>query len=216
MKRLIIYDLDGTLVDTRKDIAAAANHMRGEMGKPPLRPREIEKFVGKGLHHLVKNCLGTEKTKEIEKGAKIYRAYYAEHMLDHSRLYPGVREVLEHFRSRKQAVITNKPNPFSRDLLSALGVGGYFEAIIAGDSEFPKKPHPAAVISVMKNLDIGPAGTLFVGDSGVDMQTGRNAGVTTVAVAHGFEGEDELKLSHPDAVVGDFKELLRLVKEKQW
>ena len=216
MKQLIIYDLDGTLADTRKDIVCAMNHMLREMRAEPLPAKEIEAYVGRGLHHLVKSCLKTEDPKRIEKGAKIYRTYYGEHMLDHTTLYPGAREVVEYFKSRKQAVITNKPDPFSRDLLKALGVADYFVEIVAGNSEYPQKPHPAAVFSIMKREGAAPEGTLMVGDSRIDIETARNAGVETVAIAHGFTPRDELKSLIPGAVVENFQEFLELAKKKQW
>ncbi len=216
MKRLIFYDLDGTLVDTRADIANAVNHMLQEMAAPLLESREVERFVGQGLHHLVKNCLGTDEKKRIEKGSAIYRKYYSGHMLDHTVLYPGVREVLDYFKSRKQAVITNKPNPFSKDILTALGVAPYFVGIVAGDSELAKKPDPEAVLAIMKREKIGAADALLVGDSRIDIETARNAGIAVVVVSHGFAGRDELESARPDAIFRDFTELLETAKKLRW
>ena len=215
-KRLIIYDLDGTLADTREDIALAVNHMLREMKCPALAQDRIAGYVGHGLHHLVKSCLKTEDPKQIEKGSKIYRRYYGEHMLDHTRLYPGAREVLDYFKERIQAVITNKPSPFSKDMLHALGVADYFSEIVGGDDGLPKKPNPAAMLAIMKRDEIPPAETLFIGDSRIDIETGRNAGVATVVVTHGFAGEDELKSAKPDGLFKDFRELLAAAKKEGW
>ncbi len=214
--RLIVYDLDGTLVDTRKDIARAANHMRARMELPPLPEKEICSYVGLGLKRLVESCLKTEHPAKVEEGTKIYRAFYAEHLLDHAVLYPGVTEVLEHFRRRRQAVITNKPNPYSRQILEALGVAGYFTEIIAGDSEYPKKPDPESLLAVMRREGAAPAATLLVGDSPIDVETGSKAGVLTVGVAQGFCGRAELERAGPDHLVEGFPELLELAKEKSW
>ncbi len=134
MKRLIIYDLDGTLADTREDIARAANYMRRQMGKTPLSVEQISRFVGRGVHALIQGCLETDDERAVEKGIKVYRTYYGEHMLDSTRLYPGAVETLEYFKDRFQAVITNKPNPFSFELLKALGTADYFFEIIPGNS----------------------------------------------------------------------------------
>ena len=216
MKRLIIYDLDGTLVDTREDIALSANHMLKEMSHPLLPHSTIARSVGRGLHHLIASCLGTSEIKQIEKGAKIYRQYYAEHMLDHTVLYPGAKEILDYFKGRLQAVITNKPNPFTYEILKALGVSDYFVEIVAGDSDYPKKPDPSAVFSIMKKEKVAAGETLFVGDSLVDIQTARNAGVATVVITHGFEDEDALKSAQPDAIFNGFKELLEWIKRKNW
>ncbi len=216
MKRLIIYDLDGTLVDTREDIARAANHMLSFFNVPSLDRPVIERFVGKGLHHLIKSCLKTEDTKQIEKGSKVYREYYAKHMLDHTVLYPGAQGALNFFKDRLQAVITNKPNPYSRQILEALGIAGYFVEIVAGDTDYPKKPDPTAVLSIMKREKVETDETLFVGDSLIDIETGRNAGIETVVISHGFEGEETLQSANSAGVVGSFDELLTFARQKGW
>lgn len=216
MKQLIIYDLDGTLVDTREDIARSANYMLSRMELPPISKEEVARYVGRGLFQLIQSCLKTEDAKRIEKGAKIYRAFYAEHMLDHSVLYPGARETLEYFKGRKQGVLTNKPNPFSENLLKALGVGDYFEMIVAGDSEYPKKPSPSAVHAMMHRWKIAPEETLFIGDSLVDIETARNAGVEIAVVSHGFSSAEELQSASPKILVNGFTELLEKIKGQKW
>lgn len=212
MFKLLIYDLDGTLVDTREDIALSANHMLSQMGKPLLDHAEISSYVGRGVHHLISGCLKTVDSKQIEKGIKIYRNHYAEHMLDHSQLYPGAKEMLELYRARPQVVLTNKPNPFSRDLLAALGVADYFKEIIAGDSEYPKKPDPGAVYAMMKRFSSAPKETLFVGDSLVDIETAKNAGIAIAVVTHGFSSPGELQSAAPEAIVDSFEELMEWMK----
>jgi len=214
--KLIVYDLDGTLVDTRRDIAEAANEMRARMGLPPMPEKEICGYVGLGLQRLVEGCLNTTDPAKVEEGTRIYRAFYTEHLLDHTALYPGVTEVLEHFRFRRQAVITNKPDPYSRRILEALGVAGYFTEIVAGNSGYPKKPDPASLLDLMQKEEAAPAGTLFVGDSPVDVETGAKAGVPTVALSQGFAEREELERARPDYLVAGFPELLALAKEKDW
>lgn len=216
MKRLILYDLDGTLVDTREDIARAVNHMRAEMGESPLPQKQIEGCVGTGLHALIRSCLGSDDERRIQKASKIYRDFYAAHMLDASRLYPGAEEALRYFSPRPQAVLTNKPDPFSREILEALGVAHYFFEIVAGDSGYSKKPDPAAVFALMEKSGANPGEVLFVGDSLVDLETGRRAGIRTVLLTHGFTGADQLKSSRPDALAGDFYELIALAKKEGW
>ena len=216
VKRLIVYDLDGTLVDTLGDIAAAANHLLRQVGSPELPAREIRRYIGRGVHELVRGCLKSDDPVRLEQGVTIYRAYYAAHLVDQSRLYPGALAVLTHFNARRQAVITNKPNPFSRDILRAVGVEGLFCAIVGGDSEYPKKPHPASIRALMETWGVSPAETLFIGDSPIDIETGRNAGVLTVGVTHGFSDEDELRRAAPEAIVRDFEALLALAKREQW
>ena len=211
-----MYDLDGTLVDTRRDIADAANHMRARMGLAPLLEKEICGTVGLGLKRLVESCLKTKDPARVEEGTQIYRAFYAAHLLDHTALYPGVTEVLEHFRPRRQAVITNKPDPYSRQILESLGVAGYFLEIVAGDSGYPKKPDPESLLAIMRREGADAGAALFVGDSPIDIETGSKAGVLTVGVAQGFCDRAELERAAPDHLVEGFPELLELAKEKSW
>lgn len=214
--RLIVYDLDGTLVDTREDIAQAANHMRSAMGLSPLPREEICTYVGLGLSQLVQSCLGTCDLRVVKEGIRTYRAHYAEHLLDHTVLYPGAQELLEHFRDRLQAVVTNKPNPYSREILTALGVADYFLEIVAGDSGLAKKPDPQAIQAVMHQAGVPAGDTLLIGDSPIDVEAGRRAGVKSVAVAHGFSSAEELRRACPDWMVRDLRELLGLARSRQW
>jgi len=147
---------------------------------------------------------------------RLYRAYYAEHLLDQSALYPGVRDVLDYFKSRTQAVITNKPDPYSREILVGLGVIGYFADVITGDSLYPKKPDPASLRALMARYRIEPAQTLLIGDSPIDIEVGRQAGVQTVGVAQGFADDDELRVAKPDVIVRNFEELLRRLRAERW
>jgi len=215
-KQLVVYDLDGTLVDTLQDITDAANHMLRALGLPPLPAEAVRRYIGRGVRQLVADCLGTEDPERLGRGLTIYRAHYGRHLLDHSRLYPGARELLDHFKDRTQAVITNKPNPYSRQILERLGVEGYFAAIVGGDAEHPRKPDPAAMRSLMDQAGVAPAQTLFVGDSTIDVETGRNAGVLTVAVLHGLGDADALERAGPDVLVRDLPELLTLARRERW
>ena len=216
MKRLILYDLDGTLVDTLADIAEATNHMLRTLQAPPMPADVIRRFVGRGVHELVAACLRTDEPQRIDEGVAVYRAYYADHLLDQSRLYLGATTLLDHFASRTQAVITNKPNPFSRQILEALGVAHYFVEIIAGNSAYPRKPDPSSVHALMAAARVMPSDTVLIGDSPIDIETGRNAGIMTVAVMHGLSDESELVAAKPDLLVRDFAELLTVASHQGW
>lgn len=213
---LIIYDLDGTLVDTLDDITQAANVMLRQMDRRPLSATEVRPLIGRGVHDLVRRALKTDDAARIDAGVQAFRTYYRQHFLDRSRLYPGAEAVLAHFGSRYQAVITNKPNPFSQAILAGLGVADYFVEVIAGDSPLPKKPDPAAVHAVMTRCGVRPGDTVFVGDSALDVETGRNAGVHTVGIAHGFGDLQELAAASPEVIVQDFQELLALAQRQGW
>jgi phosphoglycolate phosphatase len=216
VKKLILYDLDGTLADTRRDIINGVRYALGILKGPELTDDEIKDCVGTGLHALIRQVFRTDDEKLADRGAKLYREHYKKHMLDHTYLYPGARDFLDHFKERKQAVITNKPNPFSSQILAALGVADYFIAILAGDNGLPFKPDPAAVHHLMEQTGAGEEEVLFVGDSPIDIQAARNAGVEIVTLSHGFAKEQTLREAKPDHLVRDFKELLVLAREKQW
>ncbi|MCM8794270.1 MAG: HAD-IA family hydrolase [Candidatus Omnitrophica bacterium] len=216
MKKLILYDLDGTLVDTSQDIVLSTQHMLREMGAPLLGPERIIPLVGSGVRKLVAGSLGTDDPARVDKAVAIYRAHYAEHLLDHSRLFPGVKEVLDYFRGRLQAVVTNKPNPYSRRILEGLGVEGYFTEIIGGDSPLPKKPDPAILIDLMQRHRIAPAEALFIGDSPIDIQAGRAAGIRTAIVSQGFSTVEEIRAAAPEILAGNFTELLMMIEESKW
>ena len=216
MKKLILYDLDGTLVDTRRDIINSVRHALKTLGGPELTDDEIKDCVGTGLHALIKQAFRTEDEKLADRGSKLYREHYKKHMLDHTHLYAGAREFLEHFKDRKQAVITNKPNPYSSQILEALGVASYFIAILAGDNDLPFKPDPAAICHLMEETGVTVEEVLFVGDSPIDVQAARNAGVEVVTLSHGFASEATLREAKPDHIVRDFAELRRLAQEKGW
>lgn len=216
MKKLILYDLDGTLADTRRDIINSVRHALKILKGPELTDEEIKDCVGTGLHALIKQVFRTEDEKLADRGSKLYREHYKQHMLDHTTLYPGAREFLEYFKDRKQAVITNKPNPFSSQILEALGVGHYFIAILAGDNGLPFKPDPAAIHHLMEETGATEEEVIFVGDSAVDIQAARNAGVEVVTLSHGFANESALLEAKPDHIVRDFQKLLALAKQKGW
>lgn len=215
-KRLIVYDLDGTLADTVEDIAEAANHMLSQVGDAPVSAQEIRRYVGRGVYQLVKDCLGTEDPSRVDAGLAIYRRYYRQHLLDHTRLYPLAEDVLKYFGGRAQAVITNKPNPYSREILVGLGVADYFVEIIGGDAPYPRKPDPTSLRAVLEQIGVPPADALFIGDSPVDVATGRSAGVLTVTVLHGLAEEAELRAAGAELMVRDFRALLELAKREGW
>ena len=215
MKHLIVYDLDGTLVDTAEDITEAANHMMRRLSAAPLSRAEIRAMVGRGLHDLVQRCLKTDDERLIQHGAKLFGAYYAEHLDQHSRLYPGALEALTHFQSRPQAVFTNKPHPFAEDLLKRLEIDRYFVEVLTPLGGV-KKPDPARLLALMDRLGIARQDTLFIGDSLIDLDTSRNAGIDILLVTHGFEDHDELKRAAPQAVVGDFQGVLEAVRRSGW
>ena len=216
MKRLIVYDLDGTLVDTLDDIVAAANHTMAQLKLPPIERDEVRRYVGRGLRELVQKCLDTDDESLVTDAMRIYRKFYGQHMLDHSRPYPGVTDVLNHFRNRRQAVLTNKPDPYATQMVQALGLAPFFASIIAGDTCFPKKPNPASMRALIEEAGASAEEVILIGDSTVDIETARHVGAAVVAVCHGLEDKEALVAAKPDRLVADFRELLALARAERW
>ncbi len=205
--RLLVFDLDGTLVDSKQDLALSVNAMRMEMGLDPLPLDLIASYVGHGVTLLVRRSLGSLATKEnVEKGLAFFLDYYREHMLDNTLPYPGVAEALEKLAGHKMAVLTNKPVNFSREMLTRLGFASSFAYIYGGNSFPQKKPDPMGMHKLMEDLQIPARETLMVGDSDTDILTGRNAGVWTCGVTYGF-GAHTLEKVPPDLLIDDMREL---------
>jgi phosphoglycolate phosphatase len=205
--RLLVFDLDGTLVDSKQDLALSVNAMRTEMGLAPLPLDLIASYVGHGVTLLVRRSLGPLATSEnVEKGLAFFLNYYRDHMLDHTGPYPGMAEALDKLAGHKMAVLTNKPVNFSREMLTRLGFAPFFAYIYGGNSFPQKKPDPTGLHKLMEDLQVPARQTLMVGDSDTDILTGRNAGVWTCGVTYGF-GAHTLEKVSPDRVIDDMREL---------
>ena len=205
--QLVVFDLDGTLADTKKDLALSVNAMREFMGLGPLPLEAVTSYIGHGVTVLIKRALGDQADDgEVKKGLAFFLDHYSQHLLDNTVAYPGVPEALEELRNRKLAVLTNKPTNFSREIIAGLGLARYFFEIYGGDSFPLKKPDPTGVRTLMSISSIAPARTLIVGDSDTDVQTGRNADVWTCGVTYGF-GRKALTEANPDLLIDDLREL---------
>ena len=148
----------------------------------------------------------------LEAGLAVFIDYYGAHLLDHTLPYPGVEEVLRHFfATRPLAVITNKPEAFSRTILEGLGLAGYFREILGYDSVERKKPHPEGILLALHGWGVEPTRAVMVGDSDHDILAGKAAGTVTVAVAYGFKSSEELLSAGPDYLIHDIRELIELV-----
>lgn len=204
------------MADTREDIVGAADHMIRWMGAESRPAEEIQSYVGWGLRDLVGKCLGTQDRGVIDKASKVFREFYLEHLLDRTCLYPGVLEVLDFFGARRQVVVTNKPAGPTETILIGLGIRHYFSDVFAGDSGYPRKPDPEAVLRLIQSERVSTEEALLIGDSLIDIQTARAAGIEMAALAHGFGAEEELRKEHPDRVFSGFEEFLGFVREAGW
>ena len=216
MKRLLIYDLDGTLIDTKRDIAEAVNVMLQTLQRPPLSVDAVWRSVGHGVQQLVAGCLDTADPARIQQGLELFHQHYTRHFLDHSRLYPGASALLEHFATSTQVILTNKPDPYTRPLLAHLGLTRYVAEVISAESGYPKKPDPAAVQALMSRYATTASEVVLIGDSAIDVETGHRAGVPTVLVLHGLRLETIPHAATLDAQVDDLTQLLTLAKRRSW
>ncbi|MBK5291894.1 MAG: phosphoglycolate phosphatase [Acidobacteriia bacterium] len=210
---LLIFDLDGTLIDSQLDLANAVNASRGHLGLPPIANELVFSYVGDGAPVLIRRALGPEASAaEVDRALQFFLAYYRDHMLDHTTLYPGVREALDrlHSSGRQMAVLTNKPVRFSETLVERLGLGAHFQRVYGGNSFPEKKPHPMGIRTLLGELNAEASDALMVGDSAVDVRTARNAGIRACGVTFGFQPET-FEEHPPDFLVDDMSELADIV-----
>ena len=206
---LLIFDLDGTLVDSKLDLAQAGNATRSHMGMSPLENERVYSYVGNGAPVLMRRAMGAQATEpQVQEALEFFLEYYREHYLDFTTLYPGVREALDRLRDggKRMAVLTNKPVGISRAILDGLGVSGHFFQVYGGNSFDLKKPDPVGVRALMVETGIPAGRTLMIGDSGVDIQTARNAGIASCGVTYGFQPET-LADPAPDRLIDRMEEL---------
>jgi phosphoglycolate phosphatase len=209
--QLLIFDLDGTLVDSETDLTLSVNAVRAQMGLESLPRKTISSYVGRGVTTLMERALGNSASSEdVQKAVGLFLAYYRLHMLDHTVPYAGVRETLEKLKGWKMAVLTNKPVRFSRDMIAGLGLAGHFSFIYGGDSFERKKPDPMGVVKLMEDTRCSAAQTMILGDSDTDVLTARNAGVLSCGVTYGI-GSHTLEATRPDLTVDNLRDLLPLL-----
>ncbi len=189
--RALIFDLDGTLIDSKQDLIRSVNAMLVEMGREPLHEDTISGYIGHGAPQLIGRALGNGTTEEErERALKFFLAHYEEHKLDSTCAYPGVAEALEELREVPMAVLTNKPVRVSRRILEGLKLAKYFRAVYGGNSFETKKPDPLGAKRILEELGAAAGKAMMIGDSEVDVQTARNAGTLAGTVNYGFGTHD--------------------------
>jgi phosphoglycolate phosphatase len=206
---LIVFDLDGTLIDSKQDLSCAVNAARANSGMPPLDNETVYSYVGEGAPVLIRRALGPGATDDqVRDALAFFLAYYNDHMVDHTVLYPGVLETLDRLLAVgvKMAVLTNKPVRMSRAIVEALGIGAHFARVYGGNSFEQKKPHPVGIETLLRECEAARDRTMMVGDSAVDIRTARNAQIKSCGVTYGFQPET-LAAEPPDLLLDRIEEL---------
>ena len=211
--KLLIFDLDGTLIDSRVDLVNSVNAMLRHFHRPELPPAIIAAYVGDGAPMLMRRALG-DPTDEafLAEALAFFLSYYRVHKLDHTHPYPGVPEMLATLRQgrngaeRHLAVLSNKPVNPSRQIVEALGLKPYFDQIYGGNSFSTKKPDPEGARKLMAEAGASPEETIVIGDSSIDILTGQNSGTWTCGVTYGFAPQSLQELP-PDLLVDSPQEL---------
>ena len=204
---LLIFDLDGTLVNTVHDIWRSTNVMRRALGLPPLSLRAVRSHIGHGGRRVLEKVLPPALRHRRDEAVGIFWAHHRAHLLDRSRLYPGVAETLRRFRRTPKVILTNKALGLALPLLKGLGIARHFRAVLGGDSLALAKPSPDPIWKLLEDFGVAADRALIVGDSEVDIQAGRAAGIHTCAVTYGYGSPADLRAVQPDFVIHRLSDL---------
>lgn len=214
---IMLFDLDGTLIDSLRDIAASVNLMLAELDRAKLDEAAVSRFVGDGVRVLVYRALtATDPAHHPPDdnlhadGLALMRKHYAKQMLVTTRLYPGVAETLEHFREKPKAIVTSKETEFTRKIISHFGIADHFQCVIGGDTLPERKPDPRPVLEAIIQMGGSPEEAVMIGDSENDIASGHRAGALTCGVTYGFRKVDQLKLVSPNFMIDNFASLTNL------
>jgi phosphoglycolate phosphatase len=218
---LVIFDLDGTLIDTRQDIANAANEMLAHYGLQKKSVDELTGYVGDGIEKFVERCVATQKVAtqkvagsrvDLDEAADLFKGFYAERLMEFSRPYPGIVDLLQRMNGVRKAILTNKAYGMSKSIADGLGISGFFELLVGGDSLPRKKPFPDGILYILEKTGVARKHSLMVGDGPNDIVTAREAGVSSVYVSWGFSDERNLDGLKPTLRVDRPEELLAILR----
>lgn len=206
---LLIFDLDGTLIESKWDIATAVNLTLGELGLPVREQEEIFSFVGDGIKRLLRLAVGEENQSRYEDALRVFRGHYLAHCLDRTRFYPGIDRVLAHYAAKHKAVATNKSLEYTTRILEGLGAH-HFAYVVGGDNGYGLKPEPGMLLKILEELKVERDRAVLIGDSTNDITGGHNAGIKVCAVGYGMGNREKMAACNPDWFIEQPEDLIRL------
>ena len=214
----ILFDLDGTLIDSAPDLGMSINQLMNELGRPSWEYEQIKQWIGNGVKRLVERALtgiGDERASPqvVQRAVTQFIEIYSHHNGQHSALFPGVHATLLTLFARKipLGVVTNKPVEFTHPLLHCLGIDHFFQVVVGGNTVENKKPHPEPLWFALNKLGVPPSDALFVGDSVHDIRAGQAAGVPVICVSYGYNHGIDMGTTNPTAILNTFAELESLL-----
>jgi phosphoglycolate phosphatase len=206
---LLIFDLDGTLIESKWDIATAVNLTLRDLGLPVREQEEIFSFVGDGIKHLLRLSVGEENQARYEDALRVFRGHYLAHCLDRTQFYPGIDRVLAHYAAKHKAVATNKSLEYTTRILDGLGAH-HFTYIVGGDNGYGLKPEPGMLLKILDELKVEKDRAVLIGDSTNDINGGHNAGIKVCAVGYGMGNREKMAACNPDWFIEQPEDLIGL------
>jgi phosphoglycolate phosphatase len=208
---LLIFDLDGTLVDTVEDIAQAVNFSLRSLGFGEQSLASLAGYVGDGVRKLLQRAFSSEDPQLIDKAVENFRYYYRNHICDYSYVYAGIEYMLDHYHQKKLTILTNKTQEFADDLLKRTGLFSRFTMVVGGGAGYAYKPDPEAVTAILHAVDGDASQAMIIGDSPNDITAGKNAGIKTCAVSYGYSTRAMLQKCEPEIIIDHPAELMDYV-----
>ncbi len=209
---LLIFDLDGTLVDSKYDLADSLNYAAKKLGYGEIPESEIPDMVGDGVRMLISRAFNLDlETEELQLALDTFMEYYEGHLTDRTEFYPYVQQTIKHFKNKKMAVLSNKPDHLTKPIIKELGLDSHFNIVLGATSHIARKPSAEPIEYILNELGVSPEKAMMVGDGDADVMAGKNAGIKTCGLTYGYRSREELEQLNPDYILDKIEDLKELV-----